>query len=73
MATPDVDYVDTRAHLVFPPGTVTGTFSVGIYGDQVREVLGESFAVVIESPVGAVVAPGVASGYIIDNEPPIIP
>ena len=55
-ASSGVDYLDASAHMVFPPGTVTGTFSVAIVGDKVREPLGEVFFVVIESPVGAVMA-----------------
>lgn len=70
-ATPNVDYstVGTPFTLTLPPGQTfisTGVFPIDDAIDEPAETLNAT----LSSPVGAVIADGVALGTIVDNDPP---
>ncbi|WP_460760993.1 FG-GAP repeat domain-containing protein [Lysobacter fragariae] len=71
-ATPGIDYVAKSVDIAIPVGATSATFDVVIVGDLVHEPIGESFDVVLSGVVGAIPL-GNARGFIIDDEPPIIP
>ena len=74
VATPNVDYVSRQADVSIPAGAVSAPFTVAIIGDLIREVLGEGFRVDLSNAsTGAVIVVPRAHGFILDDEPPVIP
>lgn len=73
-ATAGIDYLAiSQLHQSIPAGTTSSTFTVSIIGDLVYEPIGEIFHVNVSNVVGALVVGGQADGFIVDDEPPIIP
>ncbi len=62
------DYTATSGVVTFPAGTTTRDINVPVVGDS-RHELSKNFAVILGSPVNAVVQDGSATGVIADNDP----
>jgi hypothetical protein len=73
-ATAGIDYLAySQLHQTIPAGATSATFTVSIIGDLVHEIIGESFHVNVSNVVGALVVDGQANGFIVDDEPPVVP
>ena len=73
-ATAGLDYrAASQSNQTIPAGATSVTFRVSIVGDLVYEIIGESFHVNVSHVVGAVVVDAQADGFILDDEPPVIP
>jgi large repetitive protein len=66
-AEPGVDFEPVATTLVFAPGEVRRTVSVTVYGDLDPED-DETFRLVLEKPVGAVLIDAEAVGVILDDD-----
>ena len=66
-ATAGVDYVAAGSTLSIPAGSSSGTISLGIIGDAVREST-ESFLVTLSAPAGATILDGSATVRIQDDD-----
>jgi chitinase len=64
------DYRATSGTLTIPPGRTTGTITVPVTGDRLRES-NETFSVNLSGATNAVIADGQALGTIVDDEPRI--
>ncbi|HYM81404.1 MAG TPA: DNRLRE domain-containing protein, partial [Candidatus Limnocylindria bacterium] len=71
-ASDGVDFVSTSGVLGFSGSTTNRSIIVPVRGDLAYEGT-ESFFVSLNNPSGATIADGVASGTILDNEPPAAP
>lgn len=67
-ATADVDFTPGTGTLTFPSGTVSVPLSIPVLGDALDE-FDERFAVVLSSPVGAVLGDGSGEATILDDDP----
>lgn len=63
------DYTAVTGTVSFAPGTTSRTVSVPIIGDTVQETT-ETFLVLLNTPVNAVITDGSATGTIVDNDAP---
>jgi hypothetical protein len=68
-ALPGNDYEAVAGTLTFSPGQTSQTISVPVYGDT-RDEYTEIFYMDFRGPTNAVLVGGVASGLIVDDDPP---
>ena len=66
-ATASSDYNSINVVIIFQPGTVTGTFDVGIIGDTNLES-NETFSVNLSEPFATTIADGQGVGTILDDD-----
>ncbi len=72
-ATAGDDYSPVSGILGFAPGEITAEISVQVFGDANVET-DESLGIVLANPQNAVIAQGVASGLIVNDDlPPMVP
>jgi len=65
------DYIATNGTLAIPAGSVSGTITVHVYGDAIKEGVLERFYVNLSNAVSAIVVDSVGKGTIIDDVPPL--
>ena len=68
-ATAGADYEATTGTVTIPPGTLSVTVPVQVFGDLLDEP-DETFTATLSAPSGATIGDGTATGTIVDDDPP---